>query len=128
MSTFSPPQAGEGNSAAPSAPTLPIQERVSKSANPSFTMPSPVPERGGEAAVAFGGKGISMQTCFDIVPDGLFWVVRCQSAEYGRYRTQIQAFNAAVAEARKIKQAGRLAHVRVVREGDAPKGDFLSLL
>jgi hypothetical protein len=69
-----------------------------------------------------------MQTCFDIVPDGLFWVVRCQAAEYGRYRTQIQAFNAAVAEARKIKEAGRLAHVRVVREADAPKGEFLHLL
>ena len=69
-----------------------------------------------------------MHTSFDIVPDGAFWVVRCQSAEYGRYRTQIQAFNAAVAEARKIKEAGRLAHVRVVRERNAPKGDFLSAI
>ena len=69
-----------------------------------------------------------MQTCFDIIPDGSSWVVRCRSAEYGRYRTQIQAFNAAVAEARKVKEAGRMAHVRVVREGDAPKGDFLKLL
>jgi hypothetical protein len=69
-----------------------------------------------------------MHTCFDIVPDGTSWVVRCQSAEYGRYRTQIQAFNAAVAQARKIKEAGRQANVRVVRESDAPKGDFLYLL
>ncbi len=69
-----------------------------------------------------------MQTCFDIVADGSCWVVRCHSAEYGRYRTQIAAFNAAVTEARKIKDAGRPAHVRVVREVDAPKGDFLYLL
>jgi hypothetical protein len=69
-----------------------------------------------------------MRTCFDIVADGPCWVVRCQAAEYGRYRTQIAAFNAAVAEARKIKEAGRLAHVRVLRDGDAPKGDFLYLL
>jgi hypothetical protein len=54
-------------------------------------------------------------------------VVRCQSAEYGRYVSQIQAFNAAVAEARKIKEAGRLVNVRVVSEEDS-KGDFISLL
>ena len=68
-----------------------------------------------------------MQTCFEISPQGNFWVVRCQSAEYGRYVSQIQAFNAAVAEARKIKEAGRLVNVRVVREEDS-KGDFISLL
>jgi hypothetical protein len=69
-----------------------------------------------------------MQTYFDIVPDGASWVVRCQAAEYGRFRSQIQAFNAAVAEARKVKETGRLVHVRVVRQGDAEDGEFLSLL
>jgi hypothetical protein len=69
-----------------------------------------------------------MQTSFEIIPDGSSWVVRCQSAEYGRFRTQIQAFNAAVAEARKIKETGRMVNVRVVREGAAQPGDYLSLL
>ena len=69
-----------------------------------------------------------MQTYFEVIPDGVHWVVRCQSAEYGRFRTQAQAFNAAVAEARKVKDAGRMAHVRVVREGASRDGDFLRLL
>lgn len=69
-----------------------------------------------------------MPVCFDIMPDDGRWVVRCQSAEYGRYQTQAQAFNAAVIEARKVKQSGRLAHVRVVRNEDAARTDFLSLL
>ena len=69
-----------------------------------------------------------MPTWIDIIPDGASWLVRCQAAEYGRYRTQVQAFNAAVAEARKIKEAGRKVQVRVVREGGGRAGDFVSLL
>jgi hypothetical protein len=69
-----------------------------------------------------------MQTYFEITAEGPYWVVRCQAAEYGRFRSQIQAFNAAVAEARKIKEAGRMVHVRVVRNGAPRNGDFLSLL
>jgi hypothetical protein len=69
-----------------------------------------------------------MHTNFDIFPDGQAWVVRCQSAEYGRYIGQIQAFNAAVVEARKTKYNGRLAHVRVMRDGSSPLADFVSLL
>ena len=69
-----------------------------------------------------------MQTFFDIIPDGTSWVVRCQAAEYGRFHSQMQAFNAAVAEARKIKETGKLVHVRVVREGDARNEKCLSLL
>lgn len=68
-----------------------------------------------------------MQTYFDIIPDGASWVVRCQAAEYGRFHSQMQAFNAAVAEARRIKEAGRLVHVRVMRNG-MPNDDCLSLL
>ncbi len=69
-----------------------------------------------------------MHTNFDIFPDGTAWVVRCQSAEYGRYISQIQAFNAAVVEARKTKFNGRLAHVRVMREQGSAQADFVSLL
>ena len=69
-----------------------------------------------------------MHTNFDIFPDGTAWVVRCQSAEYGRYVSQIQAFNAAVSEARKTKSDGRLAHVRVMRDGSSPQADYISLL
>jgi hypothetical protein len=69
-----------------------------------------------------------MQTYFEVIADGTHWVVRCQAAQYGRFRSQVQAFNAAVAEARKIKESGRLVHVRVVREGAPRNGDFLSLL
>lgn len=69
-----------------------------------------------------------MQTYFEVIPDGVHWVVRCHSAEYGRFRTQVQAFNAAVAEARKVKDAGRMVQVRVVREGMPHNREFLSLL
>jgi hypothetical protein len=69
-----------------------------------------------------------MHTNFDIFPEDNFWVVRCQSAEYGRYLTQNQAFNAAVAEARKIKDAGRLVNVRVVREKNTQQASFITLL
>ena len=69
-----------------------------------------------------------MQTYFEVIPDGVHWVVRCHSAEYGRFRTQIQALTVAVSEARKVKDAGRMVHVRVVREGMPHNGDFLSLL
>ncbi len=69
-----------------------------------------------------------MPTWIEVIPDGTFWIVRCQAAEYGRYLSQIQAFHAAVAEARKIKEAGRSVHVRVVRDGNVGAGDFLNLL
>jgi hypothetical protein len=69
-----------------------------------------------------------MHTNFDIFPDGAAWVVRCQSAEYGRYMSQMQAFNAAIGEARRIKGIGRLAHVRVMREQGSAQADFVSLL
>jgi hypothetical protein len=69
-----------------------------------------------------------MHTNFDIFPDGPAWVVRCHSAEYGRYISQIQAFNAAVFEARKIKETGRLVHVRVMRDESSPQADYVSLL
>jgi hypothetical protein len=69
-----------------------------------------------------------MRIWIDIIPDGAVWLVRCQSAEYGRYRTQVQAFNAAVAEARRIQETGRSAHVRVMRGGEGQAGDFVSLL
>jgi hypothetical protein len=68
-----------------------------------------------------------MQTYLEVIPDGVHWVVRCHSAEYGRFRTQVQALNTAVAEARRIREAGRMARVRVVRDG-AYGGDFLCLL
>ena len=58
-----------------------------------------------------------MPTWFDIVLDGKAWVVRCENAECGRYLTQAQAFSAAVNEARRLKDAGRPAQVRVLREG-----------
>jgi hypothetical protein len=65
-------------------------------------------------------------TWLDIIPDGAAWAVRCQSAQYGRYRTQAEAFNAAVAEARKFHELGRVVNVRVLRE---ESGDhFVSLL
>jgi hypothetical protein len=69
-----------------------------------------------------------MQTYFEVIHDGPQWVVRCQAAEYGRFKSQVQAFNAAVSEARKIKDTGRIVHVRVVRDTEARAGDFLSLL
>ena len=69
-----------------------------------------------------------MKTWFDVAQDGHVWVVRCQAVEYGRYLTQISAFNAAVAAARKIKEAGRSAHVRVTRDVAVRNGDFLRLL
>ncbi|MDO9413173.1 MAG: hypothetical protein Q7T81_11425 [Pseudolabrys sp.] len=53
--------------------------------------------------------------------------MRCQQAEYGRFRSQMQAFTAAVTVARKIKDTGRLVHVRVMRDGK-PNEDCLSLL
>lgn len=68
-----------------------------------------------------------MQTYFDIVPADGKWVVRCQAAEYGRFASQMQAFNAAVTVARRIKQGGRPVQIRVLRDGVAPELDCLDL-
>jgi hypothetical protein len=64
------------------------------------------------------------QTWFDVVPDGRFWVVRCRSIEHGRFPSQMAAFNAAVAEARKMKEEGRVAHVRVLHGGVPKEATF----
>jgi hypothetical protein len=59
---------------------------------------------------------------FDIIPDGHAWIVRCEAQYVGRYRSQIEAFNVAVAEARKLKSAGQDAQVRILRDLDAGDG------
>ena len=68
------------------------------------------------------------QTLVDVVADGEAWIVRCQSALYGRFRSQQEAFNRAVAEARKIHDNGRMVQVRVLREGSGANDRYLSLL
>ena len=70
-----------------------------------------------------------MAAWFDVVKEGDRWVVRSQSAEYGRFDSQMDAFGLAVLEARKVKQSGRTAQVRVLREDGRQGGEtFLSLL
>ena len=67
------------------------------------------------------------QIWFDVIRENSGWVVRCQQVQFGRYRTQSEAFNVAVAEARKIKDTKRMVHVRVLHESS--KDDrYLSLL
>ncbi len=67
-------------------------------------------------------------TMFDVIAAENGWIVRCHSAIYGRFRTQSEAFNAAVAEARKIKEAGRMVQVRVLRDEVFEPDRYLSLL
>jgi hypothetical protein len=67
------------------------------------------------------------QIWFDVMSENGGWVVRCQAAHYGRYRTQKEAFNVAVAEARKIKDTKRMVYVRVLHES-AKDDRHLSLL
>jgi hypothetical protein len=75
-----------------------------------------------------GYPGVVMQQIwFDVIRENSGWVVRCQQAQYGRYGTQSEAFSVAVAEARKIKDAKRLVHVRVLRES-SKEDRYLSLL
>jgi hypothetical protein len=67
------------------------------------------------------------QIWFDVISENGGWVVRCEKAHYGRYRTQNEALSAAVAEARKVKGTKRIVHVRVLRES-AKEDRYLSLL
>jgi flagellar basal body rod protein FlgC len=67
------------------------------------------------------------QIWFDVIRENIGWVVRCQQTQFGRYRTQSEAFDAAVAEARKIKDTKRLVHVRVLRE-NSKEDRYLSLV
>ena len=67
------------------------------------------------------------QIWFDVMRENEGWVVRCQKAHYGRYRTQSEAFSVAVAEARKIKDSKRIVHVRVLHES-AKEDRHVSLL
>jgi hypothetical protein len=67
------------------------------------------------------------QIWFDVIRENIGWVVRCQQTQFGRYRTQSEAFNAAVVEARKIKDTKRLVHVRVLRE-NSKEDRYLSLV
>jgi hypothetical protein len=69
-----------------------------------------------------------MPAWFDVVREGSVWVVRSQSAECGRFRTQMEAFGMAVLEARKVKESGHSAQVRVVRNEGQPGTMFLSML
>jgi hypothetical protein len=68
------------------------------------------------------------QTWLNVVADGEAWIVHCGSALYGRFRTQQEAFNRAVAEARKIHGSGQTVQVRVLREGSGANDRYLSLL
>lgn len=70
---------------------------------------------------------VMQQIWFDVIRENSGWVVRCQSVQYGRYRTQSEAFSVAVAEARKIKDHKRMVHVRVLHES-AKQDRHLSLL
>ena len=67
------------------------------------------------------------QIWFDVMVENGGWLVRCQKAHYGRYRTQSEAFNVAVAEARKIKDCKRMVHVRVLHDS-AKEDRYVSLL
>lgn len=67
------------------------------------------------------------QIWFDVMPDAGGWAVRCEQAHYGRYRTQSEALNVAVAEARKVKDTKRAVQVRVLREAPKEEG-YLGLL
>ncbi len=49
------------------------------------------------------------------IRDGNVWTVRSHSVDLGRFDTQMEAFGVAVSEARKLKQKGRPAQVRVLR-------------
>ena len=55
---------------------------------------------------------------FDIIPDGHSWIVRREAQYFGRYFSQVEAFNVAVAEARRLKGEGRRAQVRILRDAD----------
>ena len=54
-------------------------------------------------------------TWFEVIRDGNVWTVRSRSVDLGRFDTQMEAFGVAVSEARKLKQKGRPAQVRVLR-------------
>ena len=69
-----------------------------------------------------------MSICLDIIADEKAWVVRSKSAEFGRYRSQTQAFNAAVREARRIFENGQSCQVRVLHGQRATPGHFLCLM
>ncbi len=63
-----------------------------------------------------------MATCFEVAPEGKAWVVRFQAKVFGRYHTQKEAFDLAVAVARKLKEINRTAQVRVVHEDNESFG------
>jgi len=54
-------------------------------------------------------------TWFEVIRDGHVWTVRSRSVDLGRFDTQMEAFGVAIFEARKLKQKGRPAQVRVLR-------------
>lgn len=70
---------------------------------------------------------VMQQIWFDVMRENDGWVVRCQKVQYGRYRTQSEAFNVAVAEARKINDNIRMVYVRILRES-AKEDRSVSLL
>jgi hypothetical protein len=63
------------------------------------------------------------QTWYDIVPQQTGWAIRTGETTKGKYATRDEAFAAAVTQARKMRDKGEFAQVRILHHANDGNDD-----